>query len=539
MRSPIIKQIIAFGIISAVIPLVLACFGFGIVEIYKINKSSIQKLQSQIDILAYNLQPTLLFEDKDAAYKILLSLKQDNSITRAILYRANGKPFASYIPSKTPENIRVSRDILYNDKYIGKLVIGSVYLSVQEKYVAYVAISLLIILISVPLSFFISAPIRKQVSMAVTQLEEQSDRLRQLADQVATTEQKERKRIAALIHDHLQQILAASKIQMELGLRRLKGQDFANAETKLAHGIKLLDEATMAARSLTVELRPPVLYEAGLGEAFKWLANKFKADYNFETVLDTEEIPVHVSDNLKILIFEAVKELLFNAVKYAGVTSAQLLLRYRSGYIFISVEDKGRGFNAQNAEKIASAHGFGLFGIRERIKLLRGSYQITSHPGGGTKIEMKIPVYESDVKVEQGQAPEKELIRKTGKSTKKKMNILLADDHKIVREGLFNLLKENEAFNIVAQAENGLDAVEKTKFFHPDVVVMDINMPKLNGIEATRIIKNSYANIHVIGLSVQDERDVAESMKKAGAVTLINKAGDPQELVDAILKLRK
>ena len=119
------------------------------------------------------------------------------------------------------------------------------------------------------------------------------------------------------------------------------------------------------------------------------------------------------------------------------------------------------------------------------------------------------------------------------------MNILLADDHKIVREGLFNLLKENEAFNIVAQAENGLDAVEKTKFFHPDVVVMDINMPKLNGIEATRIIKNSYANIHVIGLSVQDERDVAESMKKAGAVTLINKAGDPQELVDAILKLRK
>ena len=68
---------------------------------------------------------------------------------------------------------------------------------------------------------------------------------------------------------------------------------------------------------------------------------------------------------------------------------------------------------------------------------------------------------------------------------------------------------------------------------------MDINMPKLNGIEATRIIKNSYANIHVIGLSVQDERDVAESMKKAGAVTLINKAGDPQDLVDAILKLRK
>src|SRR6185503_18610798 len=112
---------------------------------------------------------------------------------------------------------------------------------------------------SVPASFIISAPIRRQVSQAVTQLEQQSDRLRQLADQVAMTEQKERKRIAALIHDHLQQILAASKIQMELALRRLKSQDFAKAETKLAHGIQLLDEATTAARSLTVELRPPVL----------------------------------------------------------------------------------------------------------------------------------------------------------------------------------------------------------------------------------------------------------------------------------------
>ena len=89
--------------------------------------------------------------------------------------------------------------------------------------------------------------------------------------------------------------------------------------------------------------------------------------------------------------------------------------------------------------------------------------------------------------------------------------------------------------NVVAQAENGMDAVEKAEIFRPDVIVMDINMPKLNGIEATRLIKNKFPFMDIVGLSVQDEKDVEDSMKKAGAVALLNKAGDPDDLVKAIL----
>jgi len=105
----------------------------------------------------------------------------------------------------------------------------------------------------------------------------------------------------------------------------------------------------------------------------------------------------------------------------------------------------------------------------------------------------------------------------------------------MVREGIANLLNEQLAFDVVAQAENGLEALKKTETYLPDVVIMDINMPKLNGIEATRLIKNKFANIDVIGLSVQDEENVRDSMKKAGAMTLINKAGDPQQLIQTIL----
>ena len=64
---------------------------------------------------------------------------------------------------------------------------------------------------------------------------------------------------------------------------------------------------------------------------------------------------------------------------------------------------------------------------------------------------------------------------------------------------------------------------------------MDVNMPKLNGIEATRIIKNRFPDIYIIGLSVQEEDHISESMKKAGAVTLLNKAGDPRELIRIVM----
>jgi len=96
MKSPIIRQILLFGIVSAVISLVLACAGFGIVEFYKIKDESVSRVSSQIDMLAYNLQPTLLFDDKDAANKILLSLKDDPSINKAVLYQTNGEVFAMY-----------------------------------------------------------------------------------------------------------------------------------------------------------------------------------------------------------------------------------------------------------------------------------------------------------------------------------------------------------------------------------------------------------------------------------------------------------
>ncbi len=124
-------------------------------------------------------------------------------------------------------------------------------------------------------------------------------------------------------------------------------------------------------------------------------------------------------------------------------------------------------------------------------------------------------------------------------NTEKKPNqrlvkILLADDHTGIRETIAKILREIPTFEIVAEVENGVDAMEKIESHFPDVILMDINMPKLNGIEATRLIRRKFPKVQIIGLSADDCTDIQFIMKKAGAFKLFDKTVDPHELIDAI-----
>lgn len=114
------------------------------------------------------------------------------------------------------------------------------------------------------------------------------------------------------------------------------------------------------------------------------------------------------------------------------------------------------------------------------------------------------------------------------------VRIILADDHTILREGLRVLLAKQRDFQIVAEAANGRTAVRLTQEFLPDVVVMDVNMPDLNGIEATRQIITDNPGIKVIALSMYSEKQFVVQMLKAGAVGYMLKDSAFEELVHAI-----
>ena len=109
----------------------------------------------------------------------------------------------------------------------------------------------------------------------------------------------------------------------------------------------------------------------------------------------------------------------------------------------------------------------------------------------------------------------------------------------MIREGIRTLLEHHDDFSIVGEAKNGEEALEMTNLFLPDVVVMDVNMPKLNGIEATKFLAKEHPAVRVIGLSVHEDKQIEKMLLEAGAAMYVTKGSVASQLVDAIRRCRR
>jgi DNA-binding NarL/FixJ family response regulator len=114
------------------------------------------------------------------------------------------------------------------------------------------------------------------------------------------------------------------------------------------------------------------------------------------------------------------------------------------------------------------------------------------------------------------------------------IRIIIADDHRLFREGLVNLLSESKDIEIIAQAENGKDVLEKAKELNPNIVIMDIGMPIINGVEATRQLFKELPDIKVIALSMHSDKQYIKGMLEAGASGYLFKNCAYDELIEAI-----
>src|SRR5438309_6049870 len=128
--------------------------------------------------------------------------------------------------------------------------------------------------------------------------------------------------------------------------------------------------------------------------------------------------------------------------------------------------------------------------------------------------------------------------RRRGGSVER-IRVLIADDHRVVREGLSAILRESSDLEVVGEARDGQEAIEKARELQPDVILMDVSMPRMNGVEATRAIKREAPHIGIVALTMYDEEKYIFDLVRAGATGYLLKDSDSAQIISAIRSISK
>jgi PAS domain S-box-containing protein len=374
----------------------------------------------------------------------------------------------------------------------------------------------------------VNQTLEQRVAERTAEAQQRASQLQALASQLPQTEHRERQRLAMVLHDHLQQLLVGTKYH--IGMLRNQSRD-QGLHTSLRRVDDLLDQSLEVSRSLTIELSPPILFRSPLKDVLQWLGKWMAEQHGLTVDVQADERIDPEDDEVRVLLFQAIRELLFNVSKHAKVNQARLEAVRVGDQLRVVVSDAGAGFDPHHPpERKARTGGLGLFSIQQRLELLGGRMQVDSAPGEGTRVTLWVspvqPVAASVASVGISGGPpavRHEAIR-----------VVLADDHVVMRNGLARWLQLQPGMEVVGQASDGQEAIDLVRQLQPDLVLMDVNMPNLDGVEATRRILAEWPQVRVIGLSMSAEPDIEQAMRQAGASGYLTKATNPADLIALI-----
>jgi PAS domain S-box-containing protein len=223
------------------------------------------------------------------------------------------------------------------------------------------------------------------------ELERYQQRLKALTSQLTIAEENERRSIAADLHDHVGQSLALARMQIASVRKRITEP----GQTAVLDEISdTLHQTLHQTRELIYELSPPQLNEIGLSAAIReWLEEQVEKRQGIQTECIDNGLELKLEQDLRVILFRCVRELLTNVVKHAQATRVKVHVNKVNDLLEIIVSDNGRGFHAGATEQFLTPQGgFGLFSVRERMADFGGAAEISSEPGQGTHVILRVPV---------------------------------------------------------------------------------------------------------------------------------------------------
>jgi signal transduction histidine kinase len=225
----------------------------------------------------------------------------------------------------------------------------------------------------------------RSINGMLEQLTEYQGKLRSLTSQLSLTEERERRRLAVNLHDTIGQALAVLKIKVGTMRKRLPKE----AADMMKEIMGLLEQAIQYTRTLTFELSPPILYDLGFEPAVEWLLEQFHTTHGLQITFEKDSTEKLLNDDIRIVLFQAVRELLMNVVKHARSPQVMVRSECTGETIHVMVKDEGVGFDFSAVGRNGT---FGLFSVRERLDMLGGTLEILSSPGQGTHAVITAPI---------------------------------------------------------------------------------------------------------------------------------------------------
>jgi two-component system invasion response regulator UvrY len=376
------------------------------------------------------------------------------------------------------------------------------------------------------LGTFMDITERKQSEETLVRSESQ---LRLLSQRILEVQEEERARIARELHDQLGQELVALKIEAVVLKEELAKSPRLRER---ARGVlDLIDRLDTTAHRIAVSIRPEILDKLGLVKAIQWYAEDFERRSGISCPVEAPNDELVLPKAVSTCAYRILQEALVNVWKHSRASQAKVKVTSGHGVVNISVSDNGVGMDLG---RLSEGTSLGLLGMRERASLVGGKITIRRNRGGGLRVAAHLPL--SVAQAGTGATAELASAQTAASKpwTKSAIRVLLVDDHSLVRAGLRRVLEQAPDIRIIAEACDGREAVDKYQEVSPDMVVMDISMPELDGMEASKRILSLYPLARILMLTRFHEEQYAIRTLKAGCLGYLTKGSSTQQLHHAV-----
>jgi PAS domain S-box-containing protein len=286
-------------------------------------------------------------------------------------------------------------------------------------------------------------------------------------------------------------------------------------QTAISQASGFVQNGMVESRRVAGSLRPEALDLLGLvptlGQELHTVASRAHIAIDFDA--DSLTIPKPV----ETAIYRIVKEAVYTIVKHGEVTKMNVSLRNQETSLTLTIEDDGFKQGSGDRETQSRAMQLALISIRKRAALLGGFVSAGSVLGKGPRLRVTIPILAEYVQAAHASSLKNATPLGLEDSTLSKISVLIVDDHVVARRGLRVLLETDELVEVIGEASDGMEAVNATGQLRPQVVLMDMKMPRMDGLEATRQIKSRFPTCSVIILTSFEDETLLINALQAGA----------------------